>query len=87
MIRSTGSSISNGGGVGSAGMSPVGRWMCLGRARNESPLPECNYEYEWVPHLTCKLYLLSPQPRDSEFSAYLGSYGKIDVSAELSVAS
>jgi hypothetical protein len=34
MIRSTGSSRSNGGGVGSAGMLPVSRWMCLGRARN-----------------------------------------------------
>jgi hypothetical protein len=34
MIRSTGSSRSNGGGVGSAGMSPVSRWTCLGRARN-----------------------------------------------------
>jgi hypothetical protein len=40
IIRSTGSSISNGGGVGSAGMSPVSRWMCLGRERNESPMPE-----------------------------------------------
>jgi hypothetical protein len=40
MIRSTGSSRSNGGGVGSAGMSPVSCWMFLGRARNESPMPE-----------------------------------------------
>jgi hypothetical protein len=40
MIRSTGSSRSNGGGVGGAGMSPVSRWMCLGRAINESPIPE-----------------------------------------------
>jgi hypothetical protein len=40
MIRSTGSSRSNGDGVGSAGMSPVSRWMCLGRARNKSPMPE-----------------------------------------------
>jgi hypothetical protein len=40
MIRSTGSSISNGGGVGSAGMSPVSFWMCIGKARNESPMPE-----------------------------------------------
>jgi hypothetical protein len=40
MIRSTGSSKSNGGGVGSAGMSPVSRWMRLGRARNERPMPE-----------------------------------------------
>jgi hypothetical protein len=40
MIRSTGLLRSNGGGVGSAGMSPVSRWMCLGRARKESPMPE-----------------------------------------------
>jgi hypothetical protein len=40
MIRSTDSSRSNGVGVGSAVMSPVSRWMCLGRARNESPMPE-----------------------------------------------
>jgi hypothetical protein len=40
MIRSTGLSRSNGGGVGSAGMLPVSRWRCLGKARNESPMPE-----------------------------------------------
>jgi hypothetical protein len=32
MIRSTGLSGSNGGGVGSDGMSPVSRWMCLGKS-------------------------------------------------------
>jgi hypothetical protein len=40
MIRSTGSSKSDGGGVGSAGMSPVSCWMCLGKAIDESPMPE-----------------------------------------------
>jgi hypothetical protein len=40
MIIYNGLSRSNGGGVGSAGMSPVSRWMCLGRARNESAMPE-----------------------------------------------
>jgi hypothetical protein len=34
MVRSTGSLGSNGGGVGSAVMSPVSRYMCLDRARN-----------------------------------------------------
>jgi hypothetical protein len=42
MIRSTNSSKSNGVGVGvgSAGMSPVSRWMCIGKARNKSPMPD-----------------------------------------------
>jgi hypothetical protein len=40
MIRSTGSSRSNDGGAGSAVMSQVSRWMCIDRARNESPMPE-----------------------------------------------
>jgi hypothetical protein len=40
MIRSTGLSRSNGGGVGSDGMAPVSHWMCLGRARKEIPMPE-----------------------------------------------
>jgi hypothetical protein len=40
MIRSTGSSKSNGDGVDSAGMSPVNRWRCLGKARSESPMPD-----------------------------------------------
>jgi hypothetical protein len=69
MIRSTGPSKSNGVGVGSAGMSPVSRWMCRGKAKNESPMPMCNYGYEWGPYLTRKLYWLLLQLRDSEFSA------------------
>jgi hypothetical protein len=40
MIRSTGSLKSNGDGVGSAGMSPDNRWMCLGKAMNESTMPD-----------------------------------------------
>jgi hypothetical protein len=40
MIRSTGSSKSNGGGVVSAGISPVSCWMCLVNAINESPMPK-----------------------------------------------
>jgi hypothetical protein len=40
MIRSTASSKSNGVGVGSAGMSHVSRCMCLGKARNKSPMPD-----------------------------------------------
>jgi hypothetical protein len=40
MIRSTGLSRSNGVGVGSAVMLPVSRWMYLGRARNQIPMPE-----------------------------------------------
>jgi hypothetical protein len=40
MIRSIGSSKSNGVVVCSAGISPVSRWMCLGKVRNESPMPD-----------------------------------------------
>jgi hypothetical protein len=39
VIRSTGLSKSNGDRNDSAWMSPVSRWMCLGKARNESPMP------------------------------------------------
>jgi hypothetical protein len=40
MIKYAGSSKSNVVGVGSAGMSPVSRWMCLGKARKKSPMPD-----------------------------------------------
>jgi hypothetical protein len=40
MIKSAGSSNSNVIVVGNAGMSPVSRCVCLGKARNESPMPD-----------------------------------------------
>jgi hypothetical protein len=40
MIRSIGSLKSNGDGIGSAGMQHVSHWMCLGKARNEIPMPD-----------------------------------------------
>jgi hypothetical protein len=40
MIKSDGSSKSNGVGVGSAGISLVSHGMCLGKAKHDRPMPD-----------------------------------------------